>query len=218
MKTTIKNINKSTPDYSSLTGRYLEPQDITGIIKLQDIIAESLEASGTPRHIVKRSESYFIKHLFEPHAMYGIIDLKGEIVAQSIFRISDVDTGEELCVDSLPDFKNDDKLSVAQGVLVHPDYQSHGLMQAMLEEWFKWCKDKDVHHLAARTESSHHASQKSFLKNEFNKVSTIIDPKDNAEVCVFHRILDDQELSMEKRSSTEELQGLKELVIDLTCS
>ena len=209
MKTT--NTETTIPtELSSLTGRYLGPEDINGIVKLQDIVSEDLKTKGTPRHIVKRSEDHFLKHLSEPHAMYGITNDKGEIIAQAIFRISDISTMEELCLDSLPGLKEGEKMSVAQGVLVHPDYEKQGLMSFMLQEWFKWCEEKGVHHLTARTESSHNASQKGFLKNGFNEVAKIIDPVDNAEVKVLHKIT--------QTPLPEDLQGAEPIVIDLTCS
>ncbi len=208
----------NTTDTTSLTGRYLNLKDLPQVMKLQDTIADGLAEAGTPRHIVKRSEEYFLEHLSTPHAMYGMINEKGQIAAQSIFRISDVDTVKELCVDSLPDLKDHDKLSVAQGILVHPDYQGLGLMQCMLGQWFEWCKDNDVRHLAARTQSSHNLSQKGFLKNNFNRVATVIDPKDNAEVCVLHRTLNAEKTCLKEEPSTENLHGLEGFVIDLTCS
>jgi GNAT superfamily N-acetyltransferase len=215
MKTISKQIN--TTEKISLTGRYLKPEDIPEIMKLQDVIAEGLTKAGTPRHIVKRSQEYFLKHLLSPHAMFGMVTENAQVVAQSIFRVSDVNTKEELYIDCLPDMKENDRLSIAQGVLVHPDYQGYGLMQVMLGKWIQWCEKNEIRHLAARTESSHHTSQKGFLKNNFNKVATIIDPKDNAEVCVLHRILDDQAPCLEK-APQKNLQGFKELIIDFTCS
>ena len=54
------------------TPRYLTDKDIDGIVELQDIIDKNLKAKGTPRHIILRSKDYFLEHLSDPHAMYGV--------------------------------------------------------------------------------------------------------------------------------------------------
>lgn len=178
-------------DVTPFSFGYLGYQDIHDIVALQDAVHTNLKEQGNPRRIVKRSQEYFLEHLSSPHAMYGIKD-KGILIAQGIFRVSDKTTQKELCIEALPGLEQSDRLSVAQGVLVHPDYQGQGLMPKILSKWFAWCEENNIYHLAARTERSHdrahpNVSTQGFLKEGFNKVAVITDPSDNANVNVLHK-------------------------------
>ncbi|NCC22869.1 MAG: GNAT family N-acetyltransferase [Alphaproteobacteria bacterium] len=184
MNTLLENVS----DFSE---RYLKPDDLPGIVTLQDIVADRLSHAGTPRFIVKRSGEYFAAHLQDPHAMFGVTRPDGELLAQMIFRVSNALPREELGVPELPGLQEGGRFSVAQGMVVHPDWQGNGLMKLLLREWFSWCGRNGIMHLAARTEHSHASSKGGFLKHGFADLGTITDQRDNARVCVLHKILED---------------------------
>lgn len=174
---------------NSLCGNYLDSSHLSEILKLQETIVKDLEKNGTPRFVVPRSKEYFEKHLSCPHVIFGLFaPEKDFLAAQMIFRISDKSIEDELCPSGLPEYKKGQVLSVAQGMLVHPDFRGMRLMGILIKQWISWCEENGVDHLASRTEASHDASRNGFIKNGFYVADTIIDPLDNAKVNILHML------------------------------
>ncbi len=168
--------------------RVLTAEDLPLVLALQEVACKELAAIGKPRFIIPRSEKHFLAHMESPHAMVGLFD-EGRHFAQAIFRAPlDFDT-EELGIDALPGHEKGTRASVLQGILVHPDYAGRGIMRQILAEWEAWCREQNIMHMSARSEHTHEASKKNFLKSGFTLVETVTDKRDGATVCVFYKHL-----------------------------
>lgn len=160
---------------------------LSGVLSLQDQIASHLAENGTPRFIVPRKVSYFEEHFEAPHRIIGLTDEQGRHMAQAILHAPHVFEMEELGIATLPAYQAGERVSVLQGALVHPDMRGRGVMGDIIRYWIDWAAAENIPHLSARTEASHQASQKNFLRHGFSLIETMVDPRDNARICVFHR-------------------------------
>ena len=167
---------------------YLEPDDLQKVLDLQNRIYAFLKEQSNPRFIVPRTEAYFTEHLDSPHKIAALQSDDGQHVAQAIFHAPHDFDVAELGVPTLPEgFEHGLRASVLQGMLIDPAMRGQGLMSRFIEQWQVWCKGQNISHLAARTEASHGASQHNFKKHGFTLIDTMIDPRDNAKICVFHK-------------------------------
>jgi|GEM_PF-2085022 len=173
---------------NSFAFRTLGINDFDTVLAMQNRIYNWLSENSNPRFIVPREEPYLREHLQLPHSIIGLIENENHI-GQAIFHAPHDFDIAELGIDTMPDFENGMRASVLQGMLIDPEYRGHGLMALVIEDWIAWCKTQNIAHLAARTEASHEASQKNFIKHGFKLIDTLIDPRDNAKICVFHRVL-----------------------------
>lgn len=171
-----------------MTIRFMTEEDMDAILGLQDKIYEHLHSIGKPRFIVPRTMDYIQEHLDAPHTIMGFVE-DGAQVAQAIFHAPAKFDMNELGVKTLPDHTSGERVSVLQGVLVDPDYRGRGLMAQIIASWMTWSYGQDILHLSARAEASHEASKYIFSKQGFALVDTMIDPRDGASICVFHRKL-----------------------------
>ena len=166
---------------------FLSPDDLQKILDLQNKVYDHLQKTSNPRFIIKRSDDYIASHLTGPHNIAGY-ELDGQHVAQAIFRAPDPFDIAELGIKQIYDHDPAERISILQGIIIDPDFQGRGLMRQIMQDWIDWTVKKDIKHLAARTEASHEASKSNFRKAGFEIVETIIDPFDNAQVCVHHRL------------------------------
>jgi hypothetical protein len=168
--------------------KIMKDGNLTDLLSLQSCAIDQLHQSGTPRHIIPRTTSYFQTHLHAPHQVIGL--LHDDVhCGQAIFRCPRNFTALELGVDTLPTHKDSEKVSILQGLIIHPEYRGRNLVEKIFHEWQSWAQFHDVKHLAARAEASHKASQHHFLKNDFTIIDEITDLYDKARVCVMHKTL-----------------------------
>lgn len=168
--------------------KILTPQDLDRVTSLQNAVYNHLAQYSNPRFIIKRSDEYLAEHLKKPHAFVGY-EANGQHVGQAIFRAPDPFDISELGLPHIIGVSKSDRMSILQGICVHPDFQGQGYMRTIMSDWMDWSRDQGIHNLAARTEVNHEASKRNFIKNDFEMVGTLVDPYDNATVCVFHRKL-----------------------------
>ncbi len=171
-----------------MTLRFLTHDDFHHISALQDTIINHLRQYSNPRFIIKRPDEYITEHLSNPHAMVGYA-VDGRHIAQAIYHAPNEFNITELGVDILPEYDHGDRVSVLQGIVIHPEFQGRGYMKMILADWQDWTKKQGIRHLAARTEAHHEASKFNFKKAGFSVTQTIVDPYDNASVCILHKYI-----------------------------
>lgn len=173
-----------------MSAKFLTQGDLDQILALQDKVYDHLQATSNPRFIIKRSNEYIASHLNGPHSIIGY-DIGGQHIAQAIFRAPDPFDITELGVARIYDYDPSERISILQGIVIDPEFQGQGYMRTILQDWMEWTASQGIKHLAARTEANHEASKANFRKAGFEVVETIIDPFDNAKVCVHHRLTEE---------------------------
>tara|TARA_B100001179_G_C18505680_1_gene366257 strand:- start:277 stop:816 length:540 start_codon:yes stop_codon:yes gene_type:complete len=170
----------------------LEEADLKDIIYLQDYVIAHIKAENLAPYIVARADTYFEKHLSHPHKMIGCRkNGNGKLIAQCAFHVPpDFKPKKEIGLDDMPNFEENDSVTILQAALVHPEARGKGLMKNMILDWIDWAKKTNKKHLLARVEVSHQASITVFKKNGFSRIGLVKDARDGADVYVFHKIIE----------------------------
>ncbi len=162
---------------------HLNSAHIPPILKLQEIVESSLPDSQKT-FIFPKTRSFFQTHFEKTNPVIGVIS-NGTLIAQSIIRYPtaerpDTGMGEMRPVDT------PNKVSVIQGMLVHPDARGQKIAHTMTKSWIDLVKQADRTHLLAKATADNSSSWAVFLDSGMHIVSMEADPRDKSAVYNMH--------------------------------
>ena len=131
--------------------------------------------------LLYREADFFEKHFSDNSYMLGII-AHGKLIAQSAILNPKADSSINMSYDTAPE-----KMTIMQGVIVHPDYRGNKLMNLMVRTWLGMGVLSGRQHALARVIIHNHYSWSVFVKEGMDIHTTCADPADGRTVYVLHR-------------------------------
>jgi RimJ/RimL family protein N-acetyltransferase len=161
----------------------LSADNIPQILALQDIAFKDLSAHEQS-FLLKKSQNFFEKHFAADNLVLGIVH-EGQLIAQSII-VNPTAAHPKTGMVDMPLEVPVSKVSVIQGVIVHPDYRGNHLMTAMVDAWLAVAHLQKRTHVLAEVARDNAFSWSVFLKEGLQIHSIGTDPADNTEVYNIH--------------------------------
>lgn len=158
-------------------------ENMDDILALQDNVINSLTADEK-NYVLPKDRSFFEQHLSQGNTVLGVIH-NGQLIAQSIILNPTEKNPKTGMVDmnlSAPP----EKITVIQGVLVHPDYRGNRLMTVMVDEWLSLAEQQGRIHAIAEVTTDNYYSWSVFLKEGLSIHSIGVDATDGTEVYNMH--------------------------------
>lgn len=157
--------------------------NIDAILHLQDMVMNSL----TPEQksfVLPKDRAFFEKHFKEGSIVLGIFH-DDQLIAQSII-VNPTAANPKTGMTDMPDMPSPEKLTVIQGVLVHPAYRGNKLMGEMVDAWLAIAKSDGRDHAIAEVSTDNHFSWQVFMKEGLKIHSIGIDPDDGTFLYNMH--------------------------------
>lgn len=171
---------KNDGEYSLV---YQFQENMNDILALQDTVINSL-TDEEKSFVLPKSPEFFKRHLLEGHTVLGIMH-EGKLIAQSIILNPTIENQKTGMVD-MSLHANPEKITVLQGVLVHPDYRGNKLMSVMVDEWLSLAAGEGRVHAIAEVTTDNYFSWSVFLKEGLSIHSIGIDCADGTKVYNMH--------------------------------
>lgn len=172
-------------------------ENMNDILALQDVVIQSLTAEEK-NYVLPKSQAFFERHLSQGNTVLGIVH-NGQLIAQSIILNPTAENPKTGMVDMALN-AGPEKITVLQGVLVHPDYRGNKLMSVMVDEWLSLAAQEGRVHAIAEVTTDNYYSWSVFLKEGLSIHSLGVDPTDGTEVYNMHAHVSNL---IEKRLSPE---------------
>jgi hypothetical protein len=161
----------------------LSIRNIDAILALQDIIFDNLPEKQQS-FILRKSREFFEGHLAAGNIVLGIVH-NGQLVAQSVIVNPTENNPKTGMVDMALDAKLD-KVTIIQGVAVHPDYRGNNLHLAMIGAWHDIAREQKRTHILGEVAVDNHYSWSNALKEGRQIHSIGVDPSDGTQVYNMH--------------------------------
>ncbi len=158
-------------------------ENITDILALQDTVINSLTADEKS-FVLPKSQAFFEQHLSQGNTILGVMH-NGQLIAQSIILNPTPENGKTGMVD-MNLAASPEKVTVLQGVLVHPEYRGNKLMTVMVDTWLSLAAEENRIHAIAEVTTDNYHSWSVFLKEGLSIHSIGVDATDGTEVYNMH--------------------------------
>lgn len=158
-------------------------KNIEDILALQALVLSGL-TEAEKCFILPKSRAFFEKHLAAGNPVLGIVS-EGQLIAQSIV----VNPTKERPSTGMVDMRlkaKPEKVTLIQGIIVHPGYRGNALMSVMVDEWLEIAKKQGRTHAIAEVATDNEYSLAVFLKEGLTIHSTGTDPADGTKVFNIH--------------------------------
>lgn len=161
----------------------LSAKNLRQILALQDLAFASL-TDEEQTFLLRKDEKFFEQHFSHGGAMLGVVH-NGHLIAQSVVVNPSATHPKTGMVDMhLP--AAPEKISVMQGVIVHPDYRGNKLMDEMVDAWFDQSQKNGRTEVIAEAALGNSYSWFVFMKRGMHLESIGVDPSDGTEVYNIH--------------------------------
>lgn len=137
------------------------PRDIDAMLALQATVMAELSAEEKS-YLVPKDRAFFEKHFASDNIVLGV-KVDGQLVAQAII-VNPTAKNPKTGMTDMPGNLAPEKLSVIQGVIVHPDFRGNRLMTEMVDAWLKIAQFEGRRHAIAEVSTTNHFSWSVFLK------------------------------------------------------
>ncbi len=161
----------------------LSGQHIDQILSLQDTVFDTLSAEEQG-FLLKKNRAFFENHFSNGNAVLGIVH-GGHLIAQSIIVHPTSKNPKTGMVDMTLNAPTD-KITLLQGIIVHPDYQGNRLMTVMVDAWLTLAKEQRRTHALAEVAVGNVYSWSVFLREGLHIHSLGRDTADGTQVYNIH--------------------------------
>lgn len=149
--------------------------DIDAMLALQATVMNDLSAEEKS-YLVPKDRAFFEKHFASDNIVLGVV-VDGKLVAQAII-VNPTSKNPKTGMTDMPGNLPPEKVTVIQGVIVHPDYRGNRLMTEMVDAWLKIAQFEGRRHAIAEVSTTNHFSWSVFLKEGLHIHSIGYDPAD----------------------------------------
>ena len=179
-----------TGSFRKTDGEYtlnlLSVQNIDQILALQEAVIAVLPEQEQ-NFVLKKDRAFFENHFAVGNAVIGILH-EGQLIAQSVIvnpTAAHPKTGmTDMALKAKPK-----KITVLQGVIVHPDYRGNSLISVMIDTWLETARKEKRPHALAEVSLENHHSWSAFLKGGLNIHSIGTDPADGSVLYNVHAVV-----------------------------
>lgn len=173
-------LRKSGHPYSM---RLQTPLDIDAILALQDVVMDDLSEEEQV-YVVPKDRAFFEKHFAAGGLVLGVF-CEGRLVAQSVI-VNPTKENPKTGMTDMPARLSPHKVTVIQGVIVHPDLRGNRLMTVMVDAWLDIARRDGRCHAIAEVASENHFSWKVFMKEGLQLHSIGYDAEDAVHLYNMH--------------------------------
>jgi len=159
---------------------YLDKQDINRILELQEIVYSSL-SDEEKAYLLPKSREKMEAHFAQGNFVEGYV-MDNKLVAQAFIKNPSNAYPDTGMVDMKSAGDVTDGISVLQGVVVHPDYQGHGLGSKLVRSWVHACAAMHKNIMLGEVAVGNYKSFGAFIHAGLEIDSMGIDPEDGTEV------------------------------------
>ena len=174
------SLKKTGEPYSVVT---LCPADIPQMLALQSEIFSDMTADEQC-FLLKKDQKFFEDHFASGNPVLGVV-VGGRIVAQSVITnptAAHPKSGmTDMTLNAAPE-----KITVLQGVIVHPDYRGNRLMTVMVDEWLALANKEHRTNAVAEVATGNFYSWSVFMKEGLSIHSLGHDDKDGSDLYNMH--------------------------------
>ncbi len=157
--------------------------DIDAILDLQKIAMDDL-SDEEKSYLVPKDRAFFEKHFASGNLMLGIIS-EGKLVAQCVI-VNPTKQSPKTGMTDMPGRLAPHRVTVIQGVIVHPDYRGNRLMSEMVDVWLEIARMQGRRHAISEVTVDNHFSWAVFMKEGLQLHSIGYDPDDAVHLYNMH--------------------------------
>lgn len=151
------------------------PADIDAILALQETVMKDLTAEEQS-YLVPKDRAFFEKHFASDNIVLGVM-VDGKLVAQSII-VNPTKKNPKTGMTDMPGRIPPERVTVIQGVIVHPDFRGNRLMTEMVDAWLNIARFEGRRHAIAEVTAENHFSWAVFMKEGLQLHSIGYDDED----------------------------------------
>lgn len=151
------------------------PADIDAILALQTTVMNDLTAEEQS-YLVPKDRAFFEKHFASDNIVLGVM-VDGKLVAQSII-VNPTKKNPKTGMTDMPGRIPPERVTVIQGVIVHPDFRGNRLMTEMVDAWLNIARFEGRRHAIAEVTAENHFSWAVFMKEGLQLHSIGYDDED----------------------------------------
>lgn len=163
--------------------RLQTPADIDAILALQDVVMDDLTEEEQV-YVVPKDRAFFEKHFANGGLVLGVF-CGGRLVAQSVI-VNPTRANPKTGMTDMPARMAVHKVTVIQGVIVHPELRGNRLMTVMVDAWLDIARRDGRCHAIAEVAAGNHFSWKVFMKEGLQLHSIGYDPEDAVHLYNMH--------------------------------
>lgn len=157
--------------------------DIDAMLALQAVVMDTL-SSEEKSYLVPKDRAFFEKHFASDNLVLGI-KVDGQLVAQSVI-VNPTRKNPKTGMTDMPGRLAPERVTVIQGVIVHPDFRGNRLMTRMVDAWLNIARSEGRRHAIAEVTSDNHFSWSVFMKEGLHLHSIGYDPEDAVHLYNMH--------------------------------
>lgn len=151
------------------------PADIDAMLALQATVMDEL-SDEEKSYLVPKDRAFFEKHFANENIVLGV-KVDGKLVAQSVV-VNPTKKNPKTGMTDMPGRIPPERVTVIQGVIVHPDFRGNRLMTEMVDAWLNIARYEGRRHAIAEVTSDNHFSWAVFMKEGLQLHSIGYDPDD----------------------------------------
>ena len=151
------------------------PADIDAILALQATVMDDL-TEEEQSYLVPKDRAFFEKHFASDNIVLGVM-VDGKLVAQSIV-VNPTKKNPKTGMTDMPGRIPPERVTVIQGVIVHPDFRGNRLMTEMVDAWLNIARFEGRRHAIAEVTAENHFSWAVFMKEGLQLHSIGYDDED----------------------------------------
>lgn len=155
--------------------RHQGPQDIDAILGLQNTVLQDL-SEEEQSYVIPKDRAFFEKHFAQGNIVLGVF-VEGRLIAQSVI-VNPTKQNPKTGMTDMPGRLDPARVTVIQGVVVHPDMRGNRLMTEMVDVWLDIARKQGRRHAIAEVTAENHFSWSVFMKEGLQLHSIGYDPED----------------------------------------
>ncbi len=157
--------------------------DIPAILHLQKTVMDQL-GDEEQSYLVPKDRAFFEKHFASDNIVLGI-KVDGQLVAQAVI-VNPSAKNPKTGMTDMPGCIKPHKVTVIQGVIVHPDFRGNRLMTEMVDAWLDIARAQGRIHAIAEVTAENHFSWSVFMKEGLQLHSIGYDREDAVHLFNMH--------------------------------